>query len=68
MFISFLDSDIIISPSDIQLSEVLGLRQLIYKLLDQWQRILVLDCFGVKEAIVLDRVQSSILLFDEEEG
>ena len=35
--ISFLDPHIVASPSNVQLSEVLGPVQLVHKFLDEWQ-------------------------------
>ena len=42
------------APADIKLSEVLGPIELQNKFGDQEKGVLVLDCYGIKRAIVLD--------------
>lgn len=65
--ISFLDPDVVVTPTDVKLGEVLRSSEFIHKFLDQRKRVVILDCHTIQLAIVLNRSQCTILLFDEEE-
>ncbi len=66
-FIPFSDSDIVVSPTDIELREVFGAVKFVDKFRDEGERVSVLDCHLVQFAIVLDWAQSAILFLSKEE-
>ena len=66
--VSILDSYIVISPSNIELGEDLSISQFIYEVGDERKGIGVTDGVFVDIAIILAGAESSVLLFDEEEG
>jgi hypothetical protein len=65
--ISLLHPDVIETPSDIQLSEVLCPAKLFDQLRDKGKWVLVLDRNGIEGSVVLDKSKAAILLFDEED-
>ncbi|KAF9798448.1 hypothetical protein IEO21_10718 [Rhodonia placenta] len=67
-FVTSLDPDIVISPSDIELGEERGTVELIHHLSDQRQGVAIFDCDRVQPAVVLYGSKRPFLLFDEEEG
>jgi hypothetical protein len=64
--ITFLDSDIVVTPMDIELGEVACASKTIDKVRNEWKRIDILDSLCIECAIVLDKLESSILLFNKE--
>jgi len=66
-FIFRLDMHVVEAPADIKLSEVLGPIELQNKFGDQEKGVLVLDCYGIKRAIVLDQAEQTIFLLDKED-
>ena len=65
-FISRLDSYVIETPSDVKLCEVLGSMELGDEFRDEGEGVPVLDGYSVQCAIVLDQLERTILLFNEE--
>ena len=61
------DSDIVETPSDIQLSKVLLTLEFCDQLGDEWNRMMVFDCDGVQGSVVLDESERAILLLDKED-
>jgi len=65
-FVSRLDPYVIETPSDVKLCEVLGSAELGDEFRDEGEGVPVLDGYGVQRAIVLDQLERTILLFNEE--
>ena len=65
-FISGLDTYVIETPSDIKFCEVPGSAELGDELGDERKRVPVLDSYSVQCAIVLDQLEQTIFLFNEE--
>ena len=66
-------SNVVIPPLDIQLHEecqpaAMHSHESIHKLSDEWERGSILDGKGVQSAVILDRLEITILLFNEEKG
>jgi len=64
--ISRLDTDIVEAPVNIKLSEVLGSAELRDKLGDQGERIFILNHHGIKGSIILDQLEGTVFLLNEE--
>ncbi len=67
LLVSLSDSDIVVSPTNVELRKVLRSVKLIDEFRDEWKRVTVLDRHLVKLAVVLHRSQRAILFLDEEE-
>jgi len=65
-FVSGLDTYIIETPSDVEFCEVLGSMELGNEFGDEREGVPVLDSYGVQHTIVLDQLEHTILLFNEE--
>jgi len=65
-FISGLDMYVIETPSDVKLCEVLGSMELGDKFGDKGEGVPVLDGYGIQCMIVLDQLEQTILLLNEE--
>jgi hypothetical protein len=66
-FISFLDSYIVVSPSDVHLCKILHLLEFIEKVWNPGEGVSVSDRPFVEFAIVLTRAKGSIFLCNKEE-
>jgi len=53
--VSRLNGNIVETPTDIQLGKVSGSAELGHEFGDQWERVLVLDHYGVECSIVLNQ-------------
>ncbi len=53
LLISFFDPDIVVSPMNVELREVLGSTKLIDELRDEGKRVSVLDCHLIELSVVL---------------
>ncbi|KAG5340928.1 hypothetical protein C0989_012551 [Termitomyces sp. Mn162] len=65
--VSFLDAHIVVTPLDIQFSEVLCTPEVVDELEDEGEGVMVLHCYGVENLVVLDQSEQAILLLDEED-
>jgi hypothetical protein len=65
---SVFDSDIIVSPSDIKLSEHLGIPEFVNEVRDEGKGVGVTNHVFVDITVVLAGSESSVRLFDKEEG
>ena len=65
--VTFLDSDIVITPSYIKLGEDLGISEFVNEVRDQREGVCILDSMTVKVSVVLAGSKASILFLDEEE-
>ena len=65
-FVSGLDTYVIETPSDIKLCEVLGSTELGDNFRDEGEGVPVLDGYGIQHMIVLDQLERTIFLFNEE--
>ena len=65
-FISGLDTYVIETPSDIKFCEVPGSAELGDEFRDEREGVPVLDSYSVQCAIVLDQLEQTIFLFNEE--
>ena len=65
-FISFLDLDVVVSPPEIDLREVLRSFELIDELRDEWERVVVPNRMFVQIPIILYHLFSSVLFRYEE--
>jgi len=66
LFVSGLDTYIIETPSDIKLCEVLGSVKLEDELGDEGEGVPVLNGYGIQHTIVLDQLERTMFLFNEE--
>ena len=64
--VTFLDSDIVISPSHIKLGEDLGVFKFVDEIGDQGEGICVSNSMAIEISVILARSEVSILFFDEE--
>src|SRR5882762_5537318 len=62
------DTNVVVSPTNVELGEVVGIMQLINEVRDERERSGILDSDIIKTAIVLYRAEFAILLVDKEEG
>jgi hypothetical protein len=60
-----LDTDIIVSPSDIELGEVLCALESIDEIVNEGERVSISLCDGIECLIFLDKAELTILLLDE---
>ncbi len=67
-FVALLDTDVVVSPANVELCEVLGPTKLVNELRDEREWISILDRHLVQFAVVLDWSQRAILFLNEEEG
>jgi hypothetical protein len=65
-FITFLDADIVVPPADIKLGEVACTSKMIDKVRNERKWIDILDSLCIECLIVLDKLERSILLLNEE--
>jgi hypothetical protein len=65
--LTFLDTDIVVSPADIQLGEVVCTPETIYEVGDEQKWVDILNCLGVQCPIVLNQTEGPVLLLDEED-
>ena len=65
--VSILDTDVVISPTDVEFGENLCPLKFINEVGDEWEGICIADCVFVNIAVVLTRVEATILLFNKEE-
>jgi hypothetical protein len=61
-FISFLNSDSIVSIKKVNFTEDLGTIKPIKKFTNQWNRVAILYCDGIKTLIINTELQGTILL------
>ena len=66
LFITFLDTDIVVLPVDIKLDEVACTSEMVNKVRNEWKWIDILDSLWIECPIVLDKSERSILLLNEE--
>jgi len=66
-FVSFFNSDVVVSPVYVEFGEEGSSLKLFQDRLDQGERVVVADCLFVQFPVVLDGSEFSVLLFDEEE-
>src|SRR6266436_480001 len=64
--ITFLDADVVVSPSDIKLGEVARTPESVNEVRDEQKRICILYHLCIQCPVVLDQSETSILLLDEE--
>ena len=65
--VSFFDSDVIVTPADIELGEIPSTSEPIDYIRCEWERIPVLNGDVVKFPVVLNEPQFPVFLFDEED-
>src|SRR5258708_21537961 len=66
-FVAFLNSDVVVSPSDVELTKDICILQFVRYVRNEGEGILVFDGEVVELAVVLNRAQLAVFLFDEEE-
>src|SRR6266404_5234096 len=62
------DTNVVVSPMNVELGEVAGIMQLVNEVRDERERSGIFDSDIIKTAIVLYRAEFAILLVDKEEG
>src|SRR6266404_5320139 len=62
------DTNVVVSPTDVELGEVAGVMQLVNEVRDEGERSCILDSDIVKTSVVLYRVEFAILLIYKKEG
>ncbi|KAG5337050.1 hypothetical protein C0989_011015 [Termitomyces sp. Mn162] len=65
--ISFLSAHIVVTPPDIQFSEVLHTPEVVDEVRDEGERVMVLYHHDVEYLVVLDQSECTILLLDKED-
>ena len=65
--VTFFHLNIIETPSDVQFGEVLGAPELSDQFGNEQEWVLVFDHYHIKGSVVLDKLEASIFLFDEED-
>jgi hypothetical protein len=63
----FLDTDVVVSPTNVELGEVLGALESVDDIRDEGERVPVLDCDLVELPIVLHKAELAVLLLDKED-
>ena len=66
-FITFLHSDIVVTPPNIKFGEVLGFTELVYQFRNERQGICILNGHVIELPIVLNQSQGAIFLLDKED-
>ena len=61
------DTDVVISPTDIELGENLCPLEFINKVRDEWERVCIADHVFINIVILLTGAKTAILLFNKEE-
>ncbi|KAG5350337.1 hypothetical protein C0989_011515 [Termitomyces sp. Mn162] len=67
LLISLMNAHIVVTPPDVQLSEVLHTLEVVDELRDKGERVTVLHHHNIEYLVVLDQLEGAILLFDEED-
>ena len=67
-FMPVFDTDVVISPTDIKLGENLCSLEFINEIGNEWKEVCVANSVFVDIVIVLTRAETTILLFNKEEG
>ena len=65
--VSFLNSDIIVSPLYVKLGEDLGVFKFVNEVRNQGEGVCISNSVAIEISVVLARLEASILFFDEEE-
>ena len=63
-----MDTNVVVTPMNVELGEVAGIMQLVNEVRDEGERGCILGSDIIKMAIVLYRVEFAILLVYKEEG
>ena len=66
-FITFLNTNVVVAPSNIEFGEICSFFESIDKFLDERKGILVLNGHFVQSAIILNGSKCPVLFLDEEE-
>ena len=64
--ITFLHSDLVVTPADIQLRKVMRAPETVYEIGNKGEWVDILDCLCIKCPVVLNQSEGSILLLDKE--
>ena len=67
-FIAFLDSDIVVSPSDIELGEEFGSPETMDQIVYERKWVTILFCDFIESLVVLYEAESAIFLFNKKYG
>ena len=67
-FMPVFDTDVVIFPTDVKLGENLCSLEFINEIGDEWKEVCVANSVFVDIVIVLTRAETTILLFNKEEG
>ena len=65
--VAILNMDVVVSPMNIELGEVVSVFQLVHKVRDEREGVGVTSGVFIEVAVILTRVEFAILLFDKEE-
>jgi len=66
-FISFFDSDVVVSPSYVEFGKEGSSLELLQDRFNQGEGVVVADHLFIQLLVILDGLELSVLLFDEEE-
>ena len=66
--VTVFDTNVIVTPSNIELGEMLSVFQLVHKVGDEGERVSITSGVLIEVAVVLARMEFAILLLDKEEG
>ncbi|KAG5350263.1 hypothetical protein C0989_011860 [Termitomyces sp. Mn162] len=67
LLISFLDVHIVVTPPDVQFSEVSCTPEVVDELRDEEEGVTVFHCHSIENPVVLDQSEQAILLLDKED-
>ena len=66
--VTIFDSHVVVSPVNIEFGENIGVSQFIYKIREERKGVGITDGVFIDIMVVLARTESSVFLFDKEEG
>ena len=66
--VTIFDSHVVVSPANIEFGEDFGISQFIYEIRDERKWVGITDGVFIDITVVLARTESSVFLFDKEEG
>src|SRR6266404_2012134 len=66
--VAMMDTNVVVSPTDVELGEVAGVMQLVNEVRDEGERSCILDSDIIKTSVVLYRAEFAILLVYKKEG
>ena len=66
--VTIFDMDIVVSPMNVKLGEVVNIFQLVHEVRDERERIGITGGMFIEVVVILARAEFPVFLFDKEEG